>query len=72
MSIVMKNTNYTHRTRTVHPESIHSASLFPHFVMVQPYSKMDSIHFFPQNATHNVKEKGFLKFCKSFKNEKIT
>jgi len=26
---------------TVHPESIHSASLFPHVVMLQPYSKMD-------------------------------
>jgi len=26
---------------TVHMESIHSASLFPHFVVLQPYSKMD-------------------------------
>ena len=26
---------------TVHPESIHSASLFPHFVLLQPYSKID-------------------------------
>ncbi len=26
---------------TVHPESIHSASLFPHFVMLYPYSKMN-------------------------------
>jgi len=28
-------------SHTVHPESIHSASLFPHFVTLQPYSKMD-------------------------------
>ena len=26
---------------TVHPESIHSNLLFPHFVMLQPYSKME-------------------------------
>ncbi len=26
---------------TVHLESIHSASLFPYFVMLQSYSKMD-------------------------------
>ncbi len=26
---------------TVHQESIHSASIFPHFVMLQPYSKID-------------------------------
>ncbi len=29
------------RLYTVHPESFHRASLFPHFVMLQPYSKMD-------------------------------
>lgn len=29
----------------VHPESIHRASLVPHFVMLQPYSTMDSAHF---------------------------
>ena len=28
---------------TVHPESIHSALLFPHFVMLQPYSTMEYI-----------------------------
>ena len=67
MSIVMKNTNYTHITRTVHPESIHSASLFPHFVMVQPYSKMDSIHCFPKISTH-TENVFFFNFCKSFKN----
>ena len=38
---------------TVHPESIHSASLFPHFVMLLPDSKMEYIHFFPKNSTHN-------------------
>ena len=26
---------------TVHPESIHNTSLFPHFVKLQPYSKME-------------------------------
>ena len=30
----------------MHLESIHSASLCPYFVMLQPYSKMDAIHFF--------------------------
>lgn len=30
----------------MHLESIHSTSLFPHFVTLQPYSKMDSIHYF--------------------------
>lgn len=34
-------------------ESIHSASLTPHFVVLQPYSKMDLVHFSPQNSTHN-------------------
>ncbi len=35
----------------VHPESINS---FPHFVMLQSYSKMDSIHYFPLNSTNNT------------------
>ena len=39
---------------TVHPESIHSASLFLHLVMLQPYSKMDYLYFLPQNSTHNT------------------
>lgn len=37
---------------TVHPETILSASLFPHFVMLQPYSTM-GLTFFSQNFTHN-------------------
>lgn len=32
---------------TVHPESIYSASLFPHLVMLQPYSKVSWIDYFP-------------------------
>uniref|UniRef100_A0A8C7VCX9 Uncharacterized protein n=1 Tax=Oncorhynchus mykiss TaxID=8022 RepID=A0A8C7VCX9_ONCMY len=33
-------------TGTVHSESIQTSSPFPHFVTLQPYSKMDSISFF--------------------------
>ncbi len=33
--------NQLNLCNTVHLESIHSASLFPHFVMLQPYSKID-------------------------------
>lgn len=39
---------------TVHQESIHSASLIPYYVMLQPYSKMDYICFLPQNSTYNT------------------
>jgi len=38
----------------MHPETIHSSSLFPHFVMLQPYSKMDSIHYSPQNSKNSI------------------
>ena len=50
-------------TNTVHPESIH---IFPHFVMLQSYSKMDS-RIFPLNIlhnTHNDKVKKFVIFMK--------
>lgn len=36
---------------TVHPESIHSVSLVPYYVMLQPYSKMNYVCFLPQNST---------------------
>jgi hypothetical protein len=35
---------------TEHWESIHTPNLFPHFVTLQPYSKM---YFFPHQSTHN-------------------
>ena len=35
------------RSGTVSPESIQNASLFPHFLMLQPYWKKHWIHFFP-------------------------
>lgn len=47
-------------TGPVHPESIHRASLVPHFVMLQSYSKMDSAHFSPQ-ISHNDKAKNYIK-----------
>ncbi len=34
--------------------SIHCASLIPHFVTLQPYSKMDQNNYFPQNSTNNT------------------
>lgn len=39
---------------TVHPESIHSISLVPHCVMLQPCSKVDWIHFSPQNSLRST------------------
>ena len=41
VSVSVSCLSISHWKYTVHPESIHSASLFPHFVMLQPYSKMD-------------------------------
>ncbi len=38
----------------VHLESIHSAGLFSHVVMLQPYSNMDLISYFPQNSINNT------------------
>ena len=34
-------------------ESIQTPLLFPHFVMLQPYSKMDSVDFVPRQSPHN-------------------
>ena len=63
---------------TVHTESIHSASLFPHCVMLEPYSKMDSIHFFlkilhiiPHNDNNSLFVEIFSDLLKR-KNEEIT
>ena len=38
----------------VHSESIHTPSLFPHFVTLQPYSKMDEIKTIPHQYTHTI------------------
>ena len=38
---------------TVNSESIQTLSLFPHFVTLQPYSKIDQIYIFPHQSTHN-------------------
>lgn len=51
------NSNRGAWDKTVNLQSTHSASLCPPFVMLEPYSKMDSIHFIPskfytQNYAH--------------------
>lgn len=33
---------------------IHGALLFPHVVMLQPYSKIDQMNGFPQNSTKKI------------------
>ena len=41
-----------HSIYTVHPESIHSASLFPHFVLLALFQNGLKFSFSPQNSTH--------------------
>jgi len=45
---------------TVHMGSIHSASLLPHFVMLQAYSKMYSINYFLQNSSSRKRERSLF------------
>ena len=44
---------------TVHSESIQTPSFFPHFVTLQPYTKIDTFTFFslinPHTIPHNDK-----------------
>ena len=85
LSLCLSHTHTHTHTHTVHTHtqmhiyannlsctSIHSASLFPHFVKLQPYSKMDSIFFFLHTipCNDNVK-KVFWDFLKFTKNKKL-
>lgn len=53
----------------MHLESLHSASLFPHSVLLQPYSKMDYSHCYVKILhimPHNDVEDICLKYLQSF------
>ncbi len=61
--------------QVVHPESIHSASLFPHFVMLQPYfqnglNSLFSSKFYKQYPILTTWNKFVWNLCKFIKNKK--
>ena len=49
MSMTIYYSQHSLLEYTVHSESIQTPWLFPHFVMLQPYSKLDSIAFCPSS-----------------------
>jgi hypothetical protein len=59
---------------TGHSESIQTPWL-PHFVTLQPYSKMDSIVFSPHQSTHNFSQgqskNTFFEFLQMYKKKKL-